>query len=244
MPELEYLIIPAILIVALLYSSVGHGGASGYLALMAIAGFDPLSLRSSALLLNVFVAGIAFYQYNKSGYFNWRILLPFAIASVPMAFVGAGIEIDPGLYKKILGVCLLFAILKLSGLIGGSRGALRKLQFIPALLIGGALGFVSGIIGIGGGIILSPLLLLFRWSDIKTTAGVSALFIFVNSLSGLSGLYFTGFSFHPHILFWVIAAVVGGLAGSYIGSAKLGAGSLRIILLLVLTFASIKLLFI
>ncbi len=227
-----------------MYASVGHGGASGYLALMAIFGFHPELLRSSALLLNVFVAGIAFYQYYRKGFFNWNIFLPFAIGSIPMSYLGGSLTIDPNIYKKILGFCLVFAILRLLGFIGKPVKQLKSLNFFVGIFIGMLLGFVSGIIGIGGGIILSPIILIFHWADMKSTAAISALFIFVNSVSGLIGLYYTGnFNPTPQIFVWVAAAIIGGWLGGFAGSHKFSNHLLQKFLAFVLIFASIKLIF-
>jgi len=241
---MDVLIIVLIGIVAFMYASVGHGGASGYLALMAIFSIDPELMRSSALVLNIFVSGIAFYQYYRSGFFKWKIFMPFAIGSVPMAYIGGSLTLDPFLYKKILGACLIFAILKILGLLGKESGEIRKLNFPAGILIGAFLGLISGIIGIGGGIILSPVILLFKWADMKTTAAVSALFIFVNSTGGLAGLHFSGnFNPVPNLYIWIIVALAGGLAGGYLGSSKVSNNGLRKVLGTVLILASIKLLF-
>ena len=231
-------------ITAFMYASVGHGGASGYLALMAIFGFETELLRSSALTLNVFVAGIAFFQYYRKGFFNWKIFLPFAIGSIPFSYLGGSISINPNLYKTILGIALIFAILKLLGFIGKEEQETKKLNFVVGILIGALLGFFSGLIGIGGGIILSPIILIFHWAKMKTTAAVSALFILVNSISGLLGLYFAGnYNPSPQIHIWVIVGLLGGLLGAYAGSSQLTNLALKRVLAFVLIFASIKLLF-
>ncbi len=235
-------ILACILILAFLYSSVGHGGASGYLALMSLFGIAPMIMRPNALLLNIFVAGIAFYQFYRMGYFRWNLFLPFAIASVPMAFWGASITVDPVWYKRILGICLIIATLRIANVFGNrSNTGTSKLLVIPALIIGSILGFFSGMIGIGGGIILSPIILLTNWGSIKETAAVSALFILLNSISGLSGLLYNGATFQPQMYLWVMVAIVGGLAGSYFGSAKLNNANVRNLLAVVLIIASIKL---
>jgi uncharacterized membrane protein YfcA len=241
---MEFWILPLIGIVAYLYASVGHGGASGFLALMALFGFAPEFMRSSSLLLNVFVASIAFIQYHRQGHFKWAIFLPFAIGSIPMSFLGGSFSIDPMLYKKILGVCLIFAILRLLGVLGEKSSAVKPLNPFVGLAIGLVLGFISGLIGIGGGIILSPIILIFHWANMKTTAAVSALFILVNSLSGLAGLYFAG-NLQPisQIYLWVLVAVIGGWLGSYAGSARYSNTLLEKMLAVVLVFASLKLIF-
>lgn len=233
-----------ILALAFLYASVGHGGASGYLAIMTIMGFEPHVMRSSALMLNVFVSGIAFIQYYRKGFFQWRIFLPFALASIPMAFLGGRISPDIFVYKKILGVCLIFAVIRLLGFFGKDRDTLKPLPVIAGLIAGAVLGFVSGMVGIGGGIILSPVILLFHWARMKTTAAVSALFIFVNSIGGLGGLWSSGnLEAAGKIYLWAGVAVLGGILGGYVGSSKVTNKGLKYVLAFVLIFASVKLLF-
>jgi uncharacterized protein len=232
-----------IALVAFLYAMVGHGGASGYLALMALVGVATQIMKPSALVLNLCVSAIAYAQFARAGHFAWRIFWPFAATSVPMAWLGAQVELDPLLYKRILAVCLLIAVVRMFGPLGSSNDPQRPLPLVLALTIGAVLGFVSGMIGIGGGILLSPILLLAGWADTKTAAGVSALFIFVNSLSGLASLGSTGVEFVPATLGWIGAAVVGGVVGSYIGARRLPPLRLRQALGLVLLFASIKLFF-
>jgi len=228
----------------MLYSSIGHGGASGYLALMALFAVETVFMKGSALLLNLFVAGFSFYQYYRGGHFKWKLFWPFALASVPMAFIGGGIELDPTIYKKILGICLLLAVVRLSGLLGKENVNIRKLNLSIAVIIGLALGFFSGLIGIGGGIILSPIILLLGWGNMKETAAVSALFIFVNSGSGLLGMSTTGFEMHPQIYMWVVVAFLGGSIGAFSGARKLDNRILRYVLSFVLFAASVKLFFI
>jgi len=159
--HLEILFILAICLVAFLYSSVGHGGASGYLALMALFGIEVALMKPSALIMNLFVSSIAFISFYRAGHFRIRLLLPFIITSIPMAFLGATLEVPPELYKKILGVCLFIAALRIVIRPGEDRER-KKLSLPIALLAGALIGFFSGMIGIGGGIILSHLLLLTR----------------------------------------------------------------------------------
>ena len=239
---MEIIFLVSILIVAFLYSSVGHGGASGYLALMALFSIEPSLMRASALVLNLFVSSIAFAAFYKGGHFKMKILLPFVITSIPMSFIGAQIELNPTIYKVILGICLLFAIARMLFIYEKRREKKRPLPFITGMFIGMLLGFVSGLIGIGGGIILSPVILLFNWANMKETAAVSAIFILLNSASGLLGLGLQGFTFNSELAIMVAVAVIGGLAGSFAGSFKLQHMSLKYILATVLMVASIKLL--
>lgn len=230
-------------LVAFLYSSVGHGGASGYLALMAFFSFAPETMRPTALMLNLFVSLTAFIQYYRGGHFRWKLFWPFAIASIPAAFVGGLIIIDAAWYKKVLGILLLFPVVRLAGVKFNTEKN-EKEQTLPAsLIIGGTIGLFSGMIGIGGGIILSPVILLLHWANMKQTAAVSALFIFVNSLAGLAGIFTTGFEYKQEIVWMIAIAFTGGLAGAYLGAKKFNSIFLKRLLAVVLLMASVKLLF-
>lgn len=244
MPEqnLIWIFIPLLFIVAFLYASVGHGGASGYLALMALFGFSAAIMKSSALVLNIFVSLISFYQYYKGGHFKWKLFLPFIITSIPASFIGAYIILDAMMYKKILGVLLIFPILRLLGIIGKETETIREVRIAWALIIGGIIGLLSGMIGIGGGIILSPVILLLHWGNMKETAAVSALFIFVNSFAGLLGLMAQGTQIDSQIYLWLLVAIAGGIAGAYVGRKLLSNKALKAILALVMVIASVKLL--
>ena len=229
--------------VAFLYSSVGHGGASGYLALMALFAITPEVMRPTALMLNLFVSLTSFIQFYRGKHFFWRIFLPFAIASVPLAFVGGLISLDAVVYKKILGFLLLIPIIRFLFFANLRADEIKKSNTILSLVIGTAIGFLSGLIGIGGGIILSPVLLLLKWTDMKQTAAISALFIFVNSLSGLAGQFTKGIQFSPDMYMYVAIAFVGGLLGAYFGSLRFKQTILKYTLALVLMLAAYKLLF-
>lgn len=239
----EILFYLLLLLVAFLYASVGHGGASGYLALMALYSFTPETMRPTALLLNIIVSLVAFIQYYRSGHFRWKLFWPFAFTSIPASFAGALIIIDPKLYKIILGILLLFPVIKLAGINFKSEKNIRKQNLLLSLLIGATIGLFSGMIGIGGGIILSPIILLLHWADMKQTAAVSALFIFVNSLAGLAGLFTNGFDYKPEMGIMIAVAFAGGLAGSYFGAKKFETALLKRILAAVLLIAAVKLLF-
>ena len=230
-------------LVAFLYSSVGHGGASGYLALMALFSISPDVMKPTALLLNLFVSLTSFIQFYRGKHFNWKIFLPFAIASVPMAFVGGLIKVDADVYKKILGLLLLVPITRFLFFANIRVDQIKKSNIALSLLIGAAIGFLSGLIGIGGGIILSPILLLLKWTDMKQTAAISALFIFVNSLSGLAGQLTKGINFSPDMYAYVAVAFAGGLFGAYYGSIRFRQVILKYLLAAVLMVAAYKLIF-
>jgi len=230
-----------IFLTAMLYSSVGHGGASGYLAIMALFAVTPENMRASALILNLFVAGIAFYAYFKGGYFRAKLLLPFVVLSIPFSFLGARLEINPSVYKIILGIFLLIAIGRML-FTAKHQGELKPLNIPSALAIGAVLGFFSGLIGIGGGIILSPVLLLLHWANMKETAAVSAAFILLNSAGGILGLA-TSEGLQPvnGISILIALGIGGSLVGSYFGREKFSTIKLTYVLATVLLFASIKL---
>lgn len=230
-------------LVAFLYSSVGHGGASGYLALMALFSVSPEVMKPTALLLNLFVSLTSFIQFYRGKHFNWKIFLPFAMASVPMAYIGGLITVNEDIYKKILGVLLIVPIARFLFFASIKQGELKKSNPYLSLVIGAAIGFLSGLIGIGGGIILSPVLLLLKWTDMKQTAAISAIFIFVNSLSGLAGQLTKGIHFSPDMYAYVGVAFVGGLCGAYYGSLRFKHNILKYMLAIVLMVAAYKLLF-
>lgn len=228
-------------IIAMLYAMVGHGGASGYLALMAIFGIAPDTMKPTALLLNLFVSLIAFYQFHKAHYFKWPIFWPLALSAIPMAFWGGKIQIDPFIYKKILGVLLLIPIARFLFFKDVTDDDLRTPNTWFLVVLGGIIGFLSGVIGIGGGILLSPILLLLSYCNQKQAASISALFIFVNSLAGLGGQWSNGVHFTPNMYSMVGIAVGGGLVGSYWGAKKIVHHQLKYILAIVLLIAVFKL---
>ena len=233
-----------LVIIAFLYSSVGHGGASGYLAVMAMAGVAPIMMKQSALVMNLAVSLFSFIGFYRAGFFRLKLFIPFAIASVPMAFLGGTMTLSDAVYKKILALCILISIIRLLYQFEENKEPNREVPLWAGVLSGGTIGILSGMLGIGGGIILSPLMLLMRWSKLKETAAVSALFIFVNSLSGLYGqIQKGGFNLTPDLQAAVIATVIGGLLGSYFGSQKFNSKTLKYLLALGLTIAGLKLLF-
>jgi len=245
---------------AMLYSSVGHAGASGYLAAMALFGLAPEVMKPTALVLNIFVASIGTYRFARAGCFDWRLFWPFALLAIPLAFVGGAIMLPGHLYKQIVGVILLAAaanlLLKRSPKVETSAGdpiaETHRPPIALALICGGALGMLAGLTGTGGGIFLSPLLILTGWADPRRTAGVSAAFILANSLAGLTGQLIglqggsplAGFRALPgEIIIWAPAAIIGGLIGSYFGARRLGNPTIRRLLAAVLVVAGIKMIF-
>lgn len=234
------LIILAIFIVAVLYSSVGHGGASGYLAVMAFLAVAPEVTRPTALVLNLFVASIGTFQFWRAGYFSWRTFWPFAVSSIPFAFVGGMIHLPTNIYKVVLGIVLVIAAVRLAWKFT-SDADVKQPNIAVALLIGAIIGLLSGLVGVGGGIFLTPILLLAGWAQTKTAAGVSALFILVNSISGLAGNHAQLTALPQSVWFWIAAAAVGGIIGSTLGARRFNSLMLRRVLALVLLFAGLKL---
>ena len=240
-----------IFVAALLYSSVGHAGASGYLAVMGFFNLPQSVMRPAALMLNVFVASIGTYRFWRAGHLQWRLFWPFAALSIPFAFYGGRLRLSDPVYQRVLGAVLVLAAANLVWQALQSRRlaaiTTRPPPIPVALIIGAALGLLAGLTGVGGGIFISPLLILARWADPKKTAAVSAAFILVNSLAGLSGQMYSG-QFKPlqtlpwEFLIWAIAAVAGGLIGSFLGARKLGHTPLRCMLAVVLIIAGAKML--
>lgn len=209
-----------IFLIAALYGSVGHGGASGYLAVLSLLMVNHQVTSSTALILNLFVAGIAFWSYFRVGAFSWRLTVPFVLASVPMAFLGGFLKTSTPVYDLLLALALFGSVVRLllPGFQQFKADEIRPVSHLVALMTGGVLGFLSGLVGVGGGIFLSPIMILCRWASPKTTSATAAAFILVNSLAGLCGR----FAHHNLVVdgFWplVAAGVLGGLLGSGYGA--------------------------
>jgi uncharacterized membrane protein YfcA len=240
----ELILLPSLIFAAaLLYSSVGHAGASGYLAAMALCGVAPPVMKPAALTLNVLVATIATVRYYRAGCFSLALFWPFSAASIPFAFLGGAVTLPSHIYKPAMGLVLLFVAGRL--IPTPKRAAepepVRKVPLPSALASGSGIGLLSGLTGTGGGVFLSPLLLFMGWAETRESAGVSAAFILVNSLAGLAGL-FAGYSTLPKAVpLWAMAAVGGGFIGSGLGSRRLGSDTLRRLLAAVLVIAGMKL---
>jgi len=228
-------------IVAFLYASVGHGGASGYLALMALFAVPIAVMKPTALLLNLFVSGISFFFYCKKDFFIPKLFYPFAITSVPAALVGGFITIENNIYKLVLGLVLILAAMRLFGFFISKEKATTKIHIPLAMGIGFGIGLLSGMLGIGGGVILSPILLILGWATIKQSAAISSLFIFVNSIAGLSGYFINDKSLPTESFYLVPIAVFGGMLGAYYGSGYFSNKVLKYVLATVILLASVKL---
>ena len=240
--ELLPLLCIAILIIALLYSAVGHAGASGYIAVMTLFGMTSETIRPAALVLNVLVASLTTWQFRRAGYFSWRLFWPFAVCSIPLAFWGGKLVLPTKGFNVLVGLVLLFSALRFWWKPADAE-ADQTPHPILAISIGGVFGMLSGLTGTGGGIFLTPLLLFKRWATTKTAAGVSALFILCNSLAGLLGNYIK--TRQLPVVAWplAVAALLGGLLGSYQGSQRFAPEAIKRLLAVVLTIAGLKLLF-
>lgn len=225
---------------AVLYASVGHGGASAYLAVMGFAGIAPIIMKPTALVLNIFVSALALVLFCRAGFWKGRLFWPLAVASIPFAFLGGWMQVSDPIFKLILAVALAFASWRLIYFKSRPVEEPRDLSLVGAAMLGSGLGFASGLVGIGGGIFLTPLLILFRWAGAKSAAAVSAAFILVNSVAGLFGFVVKGGTV-PALAFWLLPAVVaGGALGAFWGSRSAPPAILRRCLAAALAIAAIK----
>jgi uncharacterized protein len=231
------------LVAAFVYATVGHGGASAYLAVMALAGVAPQEMRPIALLLNVIVSAIATFKFYRAGHFRWRLFWPFAVVSIPTAFVGGAITLPGHAYKILVGVVLLYAGWQLwqSAKVGDEMRQPRDPPLGLAMGIGAAMGLLAGLTGVGGGIFLSPLLLMLGWASTKQTSAVAAPFILVNSLAGLAaGVAMRVSALPDHVWILALAVLAGGWAGAEYGSRRLANPVVRRFLAVVLAVAGMK----
>ena len=230
----------AIALIAFLYSSVGHAGASGYIATMTLFGIAATEIRPTALVLNILVAMIGSFQFWRAGYFSWKLFWPFALLSIPAAYFGGYLQPSASILRILIGVVLLFSAARL--IFRRRDPEQTTLPSKPvAIGVGGGLGFLSGLTGTGGGIFLTPLLLFCEWAKIRQAAAISALFILVNSIGGLVG-YFTAVHSIPTLgIYLAVPAIVGGTIGSYLGSRRLPVRGIAIFLAVILTIAGVKL---
>ncbi len=230
---------------ALLYSSVGHAGASAYLAAMALVGVAPDTMRPTALALNVFVASIVVVRFSRAGHLPWRQLVPLVIGSIPMAFVGGLIDLPGEVYRPVVGAVLLAGAARLAT--ARTDEALESdaggVPWVTGVASGAGIGLLAGLTGTGGGIFLTPLLVLAGWTRTKDAAGLSGAFILANSVSGLVGLATGGVSLPSAIPLWIAVVAAGGLIGSWLGAGRFSILGLRRVLAGVLVIAAAKLVF-
>ena len=239
-PETLWILTAGVFAVAILYSSVGHAGASGYLAVMSLLSLAPAEIKPIALALNILVASIGTWQFWRAGHFSWPLFWPFAVLSVPFAFLGGYLNLPSHLFKILVGIVLLLSAAQFLLRPPAEREPHQPPRLV-ALGAGGLLGLLSGLTGTGGGIFLTPLLIFLRWGRTKTAAAVSAPFILLNSASGLAGNISATRNFPDFAWALVIAAVIGGTLGSYVGSRRLPQLAIKRLLAIVLTIAGFKL---
>jgi len=233
-----------ILVVAILYSSVGHGGASGYIATLALFSVAPAAFKPTDLILNILVAAIATYSFARAGHFSWRLFWPFAATSIPCSFIGGYLSLPPNIYKPLVGVILLASACRLVFHTEHDALSVRQPSTPVAMVIGAGLGLLSGLTGVGGGIYLSPLLLLLKWGRAREVSAVAALFILVNSSAGLLGHISSLQAIPQFAPLLAVAALTGGVIGSVFGSRHLPVAGVIKALSVVLTIAGFKLLFV
>jgi uncharacterized membrane protein YfcA len=232
-----------IFVVALLYSTVGHAGASGYLAAMALFGMAPIVMKPTALTLNIIVALIGTVRFYRAGFFSWRTFWPLAAASIPASFIGGSLTLPDSIYKSVVGVVLLYSAVRLffSARVATENEEATLVPIWIAVCLGAVIGLLSGLTGVGGGIFLSPVLLLMHWTTTKETSGVAAAFILVNSVAGLLGHVSTVSLLADGIMYWAPAALIGGWIGTELGTRVLPIAGIRRWLSVVLVLAGLKL---
>lgn len=232
-------------VAATLYASVGHAGASAYLAAMAFLGAAPAIMRPTALVLNLFVATIVIVRFHRAGHLPWRSLLPLVAGSIPAAFVGGLVDLPGELYRPLVAIVLLAGAWRLAtARAPDDDGPVpRGVPPLPGILAGAGIGLLAGLTGTGGGIFLTPLLVLAGWTATRDAAGLSGAFILANSISGLAGLATGGFTLPAALPLWVAAVIGGGLIGSWLGAVRFSILNLRRALALVLVVAAVKLVF-
>jgi hypothetical protein len=229
------------LLAAVLYSSVGHAGASAYLAAMALVGTSPDVMRPTALTLNLLVASIVVVRFARAGHLPWRQLLPLVVASVPTAFIGGMIQLPKELYGPLVAIVLLIGAWRLAATHVGREPVRARVPWVAGTVAGGGIGLLAGLTGTGGGIFLTPLIVLAGWAPTRQAAGLSGAFILANSIAGLGGILTGGIVLPGALPVWVVVVGVGGLIGSWLGAAKFSIFGLRRVLAVVLVVAAIKL---
>lgn len=231
-------------LVAMLYASVGHAGASGYLAVMALIGIAPDVMKPSALVLNIIVSAIAVLKYYRAGAFSWRIFLPLALTSIPCAYLGGYMNLPASWYKPLVGVILIYAVLYSFRRSYKTEVSVQNVASPLTLsVVGAVLGTLSGLTGVGGGIFLSPLLLRMNWAPVRVISGIAAMFILVNSIAGLFGVLTHHQTLSPDLPYWIASVIVGGYIGAHLGSRRLNEALIQRVLSMVLLISGLKMIF-
>lgn len=229
-----------VFVIALLYSSVGHAGASGYIAVMSLLSLAPAEIKPIALALNILVASIGSWQFRRAGHFSWSLFWPFALLSAPFAFLGGYLDLPTRVFKVIVGIILLLSAAQFL-VRPPAEGEATPPAKPLAMGVGAGLGLLSGLTGTGGGIFLTPLLIFMRWARTKTASAASALFILFNSIAGLAGNVTATSAFPKFGISLLVAAGVGGAIGSHLGSRRLAPTTIKRLLAVVLVIAGVKL---
>lgn len=240
----EYLpfIALGVLAIALLYSSVGHAGASGYIAVMSLFNLAPPVVKPTALVLNILVATIGAWQFYRAGHFRWQVFWPFAVLAIPLAYVGGYCNLPTRLFQAVVGIVLLLSAARFLFKPGEEQEPHEPPRAV-AMSVGGGLGLLAGFTGTGGGIFLTPVMIWLRWARVKTASATSALFILVNSIAGLLGNLSATRKFPAFALVLLAAAGTGGVIGSYLGSRHFPQEVIKRLLAVVLIIAGLKLIF-
>lgn len=238
------LISVAVFLVALLFAIAGHTGASAYLAIFGLLGMAPAVIKPTVLALNVVVGCVAVYKFARAGHFSWRLIWPFILTSIPFSFLGGLITLPTSIYRLIVGVVLVYAAFRMLFDVPNKNGTRPDSPSLwLSLLLGAGIGFTGGLIGIGGGVLLSPILLLTKWAGPQLTAGTISVFVLVNSISGLLGHWSASPDLPSQLPIWGAVALIGGWIGAEIGSRRLSATTIRRMLGLILLLAGLRMFF-
>jgi uncharacterized membrane protein YfcA len=240
---IEFIIAGFLFVLGFLYASVGHGGASGYIAVFSLSGIAAGVYKPLVLLLNIIVSGSAFLQFKKAGFFKWKLIFPFLITSIPCAYIGAQFPLKANIYNLLLGLALIFPIARLLQINPIDKENRKEISLLAGLVTGAILGFAAGLLNIGGGIFLSPVLILMGWTNAKESAAASAFFIFCNSIAGLLSIKGQSFFVQDYSYLWFFTSISGGMIGAYFGSKLYQNKTIRYVLASVMSIACLKLLF-